>query len=119
MLTAALLGLTLSVTIPPQATGEFNQACNKLVADKNAKPGASNEVCALSLIREGMRTLVKGSEQAAANQSVVDAVESLDGKFPEPLPLIICGDGVTDPGETCDDGNQVSGYGCSAGCQTE
>ena len=30
-----------------------------------------------------------------------------------------CGNDVTDPGETCDDGNDVSGDGCSATCQTE
>ena len=30
-----------------------------------------------------------------------------------------CGDGNIDPGEQCDDGNQVSGDGCSATCTTE
>jgi cysteine-rich repeat protein len=30
-----------------------------------------------------------------------------------------CGDGVIDPGEQCDDGNMVSGDGCSALCQVE
>jgi cysteine-rich repeat protein len=30
-----------------------------------------------------------------------------------------CGDGTQDPGETCDDGNIVSGDGCSATCQSE
>lgn len=28
----------------------------------------------------------------------------------------ICGDGVLEPGEACDDGNTQSGDGCSAGC---
>ena len=28
----------------------------------------------------------------------------------------ICGDGVVDPGEDCDDGNNVSGDGCEADC---
>jgi cysteine-rich repeat protein len=31
----------------------------------------------------------------------------------------ICGDGQLDPGEFCDDGNTVSGDGCSAQCQFE
>jgi cysteine-rich repeat protein len=31
----------------------------------------------------------------------------------------ICGDGKTDPGETCDDGNTASGDGCSSSCQVE
>jgi cysteine-rich repeat protein len=30
-----------------------------------------------------------------------------------------CGNGITDPGETCDDGNSVSGDGCSATCEIE
>ncbi len=30
-----------------------------------------------------------------------------------------CGDGNVDPDEQCDDGNQVSGDGCSASCQSE
>jgi cysteine-rich repeat protein len=30
-----------------------------------------------------------------------------------------CGDGVLDPGEECDDGNNVSGDGCTASCKKE
>ena len=37
------------------------------------------------------------------------------GKF-VPTP---CGNGHVDPGEQCDDGNRVSGDGCSATCQNE
>ncbi|REL28081.1 DUF4215 domain-containing protein [Thalassotalea euphylliae] len=33
--------------------------------------------------------------------------------------LPICGDGELNPAEMCDDGNQVSGDGCSASCQVE
>ena len=31
----------------------------------------------------------------------------------------ICGDGIVDPGESCDDGNNLGGDGCSASCETE
>ena len=31
----------------------------------------------------------------------------------------VCGNGVVDPGEQCDDGNTTSGDGCSATCQDE
>ncbi len=31
----------------------------------------------------------------------------------------LCGNGAVDPGETCDDGNQTDGDGCSAACQSE
>ena len=30
-----------------------------------------------------------------------------------------CGNGAVDPGESCDDGNQVAGDGCDARCVTE
>ena len=30
-----------------------------------------------------------------------------------------CGDGTIDPGETCDDGNNIDGDGCSANCQSD
>ncbi len=33
--------------------------------------------------------------------------------------LLVCGDGEPDVGEECDDGNTVSGDGCSATCQFE
>lgn len=32
---------------------------------------------------------------------------------------IVCGDGITDPVEGCDDGNDSSGDGCSASCELE
>ncbi|HUI27260.1 MAG TPA: hypothetical protein VL403_14350, partial [Candidatus Kryptonia bacterium] len=31
----------------------------------------------------------------------------------------LCGDGIVDPGETCDDGNSVGGDGCAANCTVE
>ena len=31
----------------------------------------------------------------------------------------VCGDGIVEPGEECDDGNRVSGDGCSADCRVE
>ena len=42
---------------------------------------------------------------------------NFDGGDCEPAP--ICGDYEIDPGEQCDDGNIMSGDGCSATCQTE
>ncbi len=35
----------------------------------------------------------------------------------EPEPY--CGDGILDPGEECDDGNDIDGDGCSANCTVE
>jgi len=36
-----------------------------------------------------------------------------------PAPGTVCGNSVIEAGEQCDDGNQVSGDGCSAACQNE
>jgi cysteine-rich repeat protein len=36
-----------------------------------------------------------------------------------PCAAVQCGDGVRSPGEQCDDGDTVSGNGCSAECKTE
>ena len=33
--------------------------------------------------------------------------------------LEVCGNGLRDPGEQCDDGNNVGGDGCSATCSVE
>jgi cysteine-rich repeat protein len=43
--------------------------------------------------------------------------DSFPGVEPQGGP--ICGNGGLDPGEECDDGNVVSGDGCSRGCQIE
>jgi cysteine-rich repeat protein len=33
--------------------------------------------------------------------------------------LLVCGDGIVDAGEECDDGNTISGDGCSSTCMSE
>ena len=38
---------------------------------------------------------------------------------PPPPPTCVCGNGILEPGEECDDGNTVSGDGCSSTCQIE
>ena len=35
---------------------------------------------------------------------------------PTPADLPLCGNGVLDAGEVCDDGNRVGGDGCNAWC---
>ena len=41
----------------------------------------------------------------------------LSSSGPAPPPAPFCGDGTVNPGELCDDGNNVSGDGCPANCQ--
>lgn len=60
-----------------------------------------------------------------AETITVDATEvpSITANFIEdpgpPRPLNVCGDGVVDRNEQCDDGNTVDGDGCSSTCQIE
>lgn len=48
----------------------------------------------------------------------VDDVQLYYCQDEEP-PQIICGNGILELGETCDDGNSVGGDGCSSTCQVE
>jgi cysteine-rich repeat protein len=55
------------------------------------------------------------------NFTVTDPVTKGTYKFVlvEKVEISLCGNGHVDPGEQCDDGNRVSGDGCSATCQNE
>ncbi len=52
---------------------------------------------------------------AAANCSITDTWSSYEGGFWQDG--VICGNGVVDPGEQCDDGNTSSGDCCTANCE--
>jgi cysteine-rich repeat protein len=43
----------------------------------------------------------------------------IDLKVQLSVPSAVCGNGVLEAGEACDDGNRVSGDGCSSNCQLE
>jgi len=53
---------------------------------------------------------------------IINPNEQIEGFFSSAIvsPSIpVCGNGIIESGETCDDGNIASGDGCSATCQTE
>jgi cysteine-rich repeat protein len=52
---------------------------------------------------------------ACVGDCVVDIPDACTGDCRKP----ICGDGVLDAGEECDDGNTGDGDGCSASCEVE
>jgi len=58
-----------------------------------------------------MRTLVLATALTAMASGCIITSSDDTGAF--------CGDGIVDPGEQCDDGNNVSGDGCSATCASE
>ena len=45
--------------------------------------------------------------------------ERADGSWNDVTPAHVCGDGIVDPKEQCDDGNAQHGDGCSRICQIE
>ncbi|MBI4819290.1 MAG: hypothetical protein HY791_23665 [Deltaproteobacteria bacterium] len=55
-----------------------------------------------------------GNDRADGNEEC----DILDGA-PEPECNLLCGDGILDESEGCEDGNVVSGDGCSSTCVTE
>jgi len=53
---------------------------------------------------------------------IINPHEQIEGFFsgiPTPTIASVCGNGIIETGETCDDGNTASGDGCSSTCQTE
>jgi cysteine-rich repeat protein len=57
------------------------------------------------------------SPQMVRAGSIAAYVGATEVRFLDLGPL--CGNGAMDTGETCDDGNNLDGDGCSAGCLTE
>jgi cysteine-rich repeat protein len=59
---------------------------------------------------EGLHTLTLTGTDSAGQQAQASVTLSVTRKSP------VCGDGVVDPGEQCDDGNAASGDGCEPDC---
>ncbi|MFA6255020.1 MAG: polymorphic toxin-type HINT domain-containing protein [Patescibacteria group bacterium] len=55
----------------------------------------------------------------AGSQEVSCGNGCTTNKFNQDCYVPVCGNNIKDPGEECDDGNTVSGDGCSATCQLE
>jgi len=62
-----------------------------------------------------------GADAGTGDAGAGDAATTADGGSPAggKCVQIKCGDGIVETGEACDDGNAVSGDGCSATCQVE
>jgi fibro-slime domain-containing protein len=60
-----------------------------------------------------------GGGGAAGSDAATDNVSPFDTPAFERPPPSVCGDGVITGNEQCDDGNTVSGDGCSSTCQVE
>ena len=116
----------ITITVPDAAVPRLQALCAEIqsrfrVIDANW----SNQHCAEWLVLNGALDVEEKVSRRAAQTFVRDAVstavDDFKGDFPEPFVRSYCGDGNTDLqyDETCDDGNVVSGDGCSASCTVE
>jgi cysteine-rich repeat protein len=74
-------------------------------------PGGLNEVASASVVGGHVYTVVVDGNSAAAT---TDGAFTLQAAF-----VSSCGNGTVDSGEECDDGNTMSGDGCSSTCTVE
>jgi cysteine-rich repeat protein len=88
------------------------------VAQGNPLPGDTDVSCALDQLGTGVggwgRNYLDGARLVCSS-----ATAGCGGEPSVCRPFEDCGDGVAEGLEACDDGNNVSGDGCSATCQVE
>ncbi len=80
-------------------------------------PGAANDACQLDTDKDGIPDSVDNCP-TVANPGQLDTNKNGIGDACEASGQT-CGDGKLDPGEACDDGDNISGDGCSGYCQLE
>jgi cysteine-rich repeat protein len=102
---AGASGCTVQVVCNPTSVG--TKTATLTVAD--ATTATDSVTAALTCVSVGQTTLTVTSTgtSTGTGTSTTDAG------------VAVCGNGILDPGETCDDGNTVSSDGCSAECQIE
>lgn len=90
----------------------YDQEANCYAGPVVCSRGTIMSYCHLSCGGLSDIDLVFGDVVSAQIRSTVATASCL-------TPVGDCGNGILDPGEQCDDGNTVSGDGCSATCQRE
>ena len=74
--------------------------------DAGADAGARNGYCGDGIVR-------------TSKPATAEAATTTGRRRAAPTARCRCGDGVTDEGETCDDGNSIGADGCAPGCREE
>jgi cysteine-rich repeat protein len=83
-------------------------------------PGRAISFCTGSGVETGDCTLfLDSAAQSGTTLDVDGTLHRMILKFDSLALAGTCGDGVVDPGETCDDGNEISGDCCSKTCEAE
>ena len=85
--------------------------------DDTASSPTSFERFAFSFTADSDTTTIEFTDLSLESISVDSNID--DVRLVELVSGGVCGDGVLDEGEQCDDGNTVGGDGCTALCQTE
>jgi len=107
----------------------YNSGATKNVTSPNTNPttysSSSDYVASMS----GSTVLANNAGSAVITASYTEgSVTQTDTQTisvtgtttpPPPPPATVCGNGIVEGAEQCDDGNTVSGDGCDASCQTE
>lgn len=117
----------LICTVPTAQVPRAVELCEELRVQLRIRSAEwNNDVCASQFLRIGLKEGERESTRRASNttvsQAVNDAVDTFNANWPRETSAS-CGDGTVDSevpfSEECDDGNNVSGDGCSRSCQTE
>lgn len=107
----------ITATITPAA------GFDALLYERGAPCGHGNQsVCADKGGSGAAETITYFAEAGDKRYVVVDGKSGSAGTYTLKLhldPGSYCGDGVVDPEEACDDGNLISGDGCSAACKPD
>jgi cysteine-rich repeat protein len=109
--TVTLLGVAGTTPLTSDGTFSLSAAPGAVTVLVQA-PGYSDGVLA-NVLAAGGTTVDLGTVRLTAGSATFDAGSVSTGTDP------LCGNGLVDPGEGCDDGNRLSSDGCSAGCTLE